>query len=335
MGRDMNATTNSVDKRPGRQGDSGSFLFPVEGRQVGLRLDHFLVQVIPDISRAVLINSIRSGQIRVNGLEKKNSYKLKEGDVIGGQIAVEPALSIEPEEIPLQILFEDEYLLALSKPPGLVVHPGSGNRNGTLVNGLVHHCHAIAMVGDDIRPGIVHRLDKDTSGVMLVAKDEKILRLLAADFKNRRVEKEYLALVHGVFSEGQGRIVAPVGRHPVHRQKMAVQEITGRHAATNWRVLKEFENRLSLLALRIETGRTHQIRVHMSHIGHPIAGDLVYGARHQESRFNRQMLHAARLGFVHPVTKEHLEIVAPLWPDFLQVVETLAGGIPAELKGLA
>jgi 23S rRNA pseudouridine1911/1915/1917 synthase len=327
--------TSSVDKRPDRQEDSSALFFSVEGRQVGIRLDHFLVQVIPEISRAVLISSIRSGKIRVNDLEKKSSYKLKEGDVVAGQIAVEPTLHLEPEEIPLQILFEDEYLLALSKPPGLVVHPGNGNRNGTLVNGLIHHCHAIATVGDDIRPGIVHRLDKDTSGVMLVAKDEKILRLLAADFKNRRIEKEYIALVHGLFSESQGRIVAPIGRHQVHRQKMAVQEITGRHAATNWRVIKEFEGRLALLAIRIETGRTHQIRVHMSHIGHPVAGDLIYGARHQDHRFIRQMLHAARLGFVHPVTKEHLEIVAPLWADFLQVIETLAGGIPAELEGLA
>lgn len=325
---------SSADKPPDRQEGFDSLFFVIEGRQAGIRLDHFLVQVVPDISRAVLISSIRSGQVRVNGAELKSSYKLKEGDTVAGRIVVEPAIHIEPEEIPFQILYEDEYLLALSKPPGLVVHPGSGNRSGTLVNGLVHHCHAIASVGDDIRPGIVHRLDKDTSGLMLVAKDEKVLRLLAAEFKNRRVEKEYITLVYGIMREQQGRIVAPIGRHPVHRQKMSVQEVNGRHAATNWRVITEFESRFTLLAVQIETGRTHQIRVHMNHIGNPVAGDLVYGARHQDRRFVRQMLHAARLGFIHPVTKRHLTIVAPLWPDFLQVIENLAGGIPDELEGL-
>jgi 23S rRNA pseudouridine1911/1915/1917 synthase len=169
---------------------------------------------------------------------------------------------------------------------------------------------------------------------MLVAKDERTLRLLAADFKDRRVDKEYLALVHGIMPEPRGRIVAAIGRHPVNRQKMAVQERSGRHAATNWRVLTDFAGRFSLLAVRIETGRTHQIRVHLSHIGHPVAGDPVYGGRHRDGGFARQMLHAVRLGFVHPVTGRHLTLIAPLWPDFLQVIKDLAGEIPAELEGL-
>jgi 23S rRNA pseudouridine1911/1915/1917 synthase len=324
----------SADQPTDRSKNPEAIFLVVAGRQAGIRLDHYLVQAIPDTSRSQLVASVRCGRIRVNGLEKKSSYTLREGDTVEGSLAVEPGIQVEPEEIPFKILYEDEYLLALSKPPGLVVHPGSGNRSGTLVNGLVFHCRAIASVGDDLRPGIVHRLDKDTSGLMLVAKDERTLRILAADFKDRRVDKEYLALVHGIMPEPQGRIVTEIGRHPVNRQKMAVLARGGRHAATTWRLVKDFAGRYSLLAIRIETGRTHQIRVHMSHIGHPVAGDPVYGGRHRDGGFARQMLHAVRLGFVHPVTARRLTLIAPLWPDFLQVIKDLAGEIPAELEGL-
>ena len=298
-----------------------------------MRLDHFLVQSLPGLSRALLIAAVRSGDITVNGIVCKSSYRLKTGDLVSGQPRTQDtAIHVEPEEMPLQILFEDDYLLALSKPPGMVVHPGSGNTRGTLVSGLVYHCRAIAAVGDAARPGIVHRLDKDTSGLMLVAKDDGVLRKLAADFKNRLVKKEYLAMVHGVMPEKSGRIVAPIGRHPVNRQKMAVQPETGRHAATNWRVIGEAENRYSLLVVVIETGRTHQIRVHMQHIGHPLAGDAVYGGISRDNRFPRQMLHAARLAFSHPVTAQYMEIVAPLWPDFLAAVTAVFGSIPSQLK---
>ncbi len=314
-----------------RPGDSYSFM--VDRRQAGMRLDHFLVQVVPDISRSLLTSSIRSGSILVNDFEKKSSYRLRENDRVTGRWVVEPVLHVEPEEMPLQILYEDEYLLVLSKPPGLVVHPGSGNHRGTLVNGLVFHCRNIAGVGDALRPGIVHRLDKDTSGVMLVAKDEKILRLLAEDFKHRRMDKEYIALLHGIMREGQGRIVAAIGRHSINRQKMAVRERTGRHAVTNWQVIGEFEDRFSLVRLRIETGRTHQIRVHMSHLGHPVAGDAVYGGHHRQNQgLPRQMLHASRLGFIHPITGRRLDLTAPLWPDLLQVLLDLNGGLPLEIK---
>lgn len=317
---------------PGSFEPGGPFSFVIDRRQAGIRLDHFLVQVVPDISRSLLTSSIRSGSILVNELEKKSSYKLRENDKVTGRWNVEPVLHVEPEEMPLQILYEDEYLLVLSKPPGLVVHPGSGNHRGTLVNGLVFHCRNIAGVGDVLRPGIVHRLDKDTSGVMLVAKDEKILRLLAEDFKLRRMDKEYIALLHGIMRERQGRIVAAIGRHSVNRQKMAVRERTGRHAVTNWQVIGEFEDRFSLVRLQIETGRTHQIRVHMSHLKHPVAGDAVYGSHRQNQRLPRQMLHASRLGFIHPVTGRRLDIMAPLWPDFLQVLLDLNGGLPLEMK---
>lgn len=320
---------------PRSQEEAEPISITVDGRMTGIRIDHFLVQTIPDFSRSTLVASIRSGTLKVNGQERKSSYRLKEGDRVHGLIRKEASdLHVEPEKIPLKILFEDQYLLALSKPPGLVVHPGSGNRRGTLANGLVYYCHAIAKVGDNARPGIVHRLDKDTSGVMLVAKDERVLRLLAADFKERRVDKEYLALVHGILPEKSGRIVAAIGRHPINRQKMTVLEDSGRHAVTNWRVVAETEGRFSLLALTIETGRTHQIRVHANHIGHPVAGDAVYGGRPRDPRFPRQMLHAARLRFVHPVTNSPLDIVAPLWPDFVAAVKQLFGEIPVAIRDL-
>ena len=314
--------------QPGRSEPGRSLSFIVDSRMAGIRLDHFLVQVTADISRAVLNSSVRAGAILVNGLEKKSSYRLRENDRVEGKLLAESPMQVEPEEMSLKILFEDEYLLALSKPPDLVVHPGSGNHSGTLANGLLFHCRNIAGVGDALRPGIVHRLDKDTSGVMLVAKDERILRLLAEDFKQRRIDKEYIALLHGIMKKKQGRIVAAIGRHSINRQKMAVRELTGRHAATNWQVMAEFEERFSLVRLRIETGRTHQIRVHMSHLGHPVAGDTVYGSHRQNHTFPRQMLHASRLGFSHPITGKRLEIVAPLWPDFQQVIQVLNGGLP-------
>jgi 23S rRNA pseudouridine1911/1915/1917 synthase len=205
-----------------------------------------------------------------------------------------------------------------------VVHPGSGNRSGTLVSGLVHHCASIAEVGDSIRPGIVHRLDKDTSGVMIVAKRADVHRLLVDAFKERAMEKEYVALLHGIFDQKTGRLVAPIGRHPVHRQKMAVRETGGRHAATRWRVEDELMGKYSLTRIDIETGRTHQIRVHMASLGHPVVGDDMYGGSRSGDKIPRQLLHASRLRCVHPITGKELDIQAPLWPDFLSVLHTLS-----------
>jgi 23S rRNA pseudouridine1911/1915/1917 synthase len=240
---------------------------------------------------------------------------------VSGSVVSPPAHQVHPEKIQLAVLYEDEYLLVISKPPGLVVHPGSGNPAGTLANGLVHYCGAIAGVGDSVRPGIVHRLDKDTSGLMVIAKREDVHRKLVQMFKDRAVEKEYLALVHGILDQKQGRLVAPVGRHPVHRQKMAVREMGGRYAATHWQVVKEFGGIYSLVVVGIETGRTHQIRVHMAHLGHPVVGDSLYGKRHCPKKIIRQMLHASRLRFIHPITGKKLECEAPLWPDFFEVLK--------------
>ncbi len=289
----------------------------------GSRFDHFLVLCVPEISRTHLVQSIRQGLLSVDGRKKKSSYRLKAGENVSGTIFQPSPLKLIAQKVPFDILFEDKYLLILSKPPGIVVHPAPGNPDGTLVNGLLYHCQQIVGVGDEIRPGIVHRLDKDTSGIMVVAKTEKSHRFLVDAFKERSVKKEYLALVHGVFKLSSGRIVAPIGRHPVNRQKMTVvEEGRGRYSVSNWEVVEKFDSGLNLIRVLIETGRTHQIRVHMASLGHPVAGDSLYGrARH--TRFPRQMLHAHTLSFAHPITGEAVQVSAPLWPDFQKILNTL------------
>jgi 23S rRNA pseudouridine1911/1915/1917 synthase len=289
----------------------------------GSRFDHFLVLTVPETSRALLVQSIRQGLLLVDGEKKKSSYRLKQGEKISGTLFQPPPLELIAQEVPFEILFEDESLLLISKPPGVVVHPGSGNPSGTLVNGLLHYCRDIGEVGGELRPGIVHRLDKDTSGIMVVAKTELCHRLLVQAFKAREVDKEYLALVVGTLDMKKGRVVAPVGRHPVHRQKMAICEKKGRHAASSWQVLEEYSAGYSLVQVQIETGRTHQIRVHMASLGHPVAGDLVYGRGGRKQKFPRQMLHAYKLEMLHPITGNKLACSAPLWPDFQEVLERL------------
>ncbi|MGW8195101.1 MAG: RluA family pseudouridine synthase, partial [Desulforhopalus sp.] len=261
--------------------DTGSrdrfFKIHVDSAMGGIRLDQFLSRQLPSVSRSLVSSSIRSGLIAVDGVKRKSSYRLKVGEIVSGTLEALPDVDVHPQKIDFPILFEDNALLIISKPPGLVVHPGSGHQQETLVNGLLYHCHTIEGVGDRLRPGIVHRLDKDTSGAMVVAKTDVVHRSLVELFKNRRLHKEYLAILHGHLAEKQGRIVASIGRHPVQRQKMAVRSTGGRHAASSWTVLREFESGYSLVNVCIETGRTHQIRLHMAHLGCPVAGDAVYG----------------------------------------------------------
>lgn len=297
------------------------FSFVVGSGMSGMRLDQFLSQQIPSVSRSLITASIRGGLILVDGARRKSSYRLKVGEVVQGSLETPPEIEVKPEKIDFPIIHEDDSLLVISKPPGIVVHPGSGNHQGTLVSGLVHHCQSIGDVGDRLRPGIVHRLDKDTSGVMVVAKSDCVHRILVDDFKNRRMYKEYLALLHKSPAQKKGRIIASIGRHPVQRQKMAVRTVGGRHAATNWEVVENFDNGLSLVRVNIETGRTHQIRVHMAHLGCPVAGDTTYGSGRNNSIFGRQMLHASRLSFNHPVTGGRIDCHAPLWDDFRDILE--------------
>lgn len=298
--------------------------FLIEPTTAGIRLDHLLVQQLPAISRSRIISSIKSGLILVDGERCKAGQKLKAGQKVTGALYEPPPLEVTPEKIDFPIIFEDDSLLVISKPPGLVVHPGSGNHSGTLVNGLLYHCTNIAGVGDSIRPGIVHRLDKDTSGIMVIAKHEAVHRQLVEMFKNRDMEKEYLAIIHGVPERPEGRIIAPIGRHAVNRQKMAVREgSSGRYAASSWSVVEEYGSKYTLVRVQIETGRTHQIRVHMAHIKHPVAGDTVYGPGRNNRLFPRQMLHAYKLSFMHPVTGRRQAFTAPLWDDMQRICDSL------------
>ncbi len=312
-----------VDELPDEPSTSHSFSIYVSEKQAGVRLDHFLVKQFPELSRSQLAASVTRGLVSVGGNKRKNSYRLKSGEEVIGSVYVETAFEILAEKIDFDILYEDAYLLVISKPPNLVVHPGSGNHSGTLVNGLIFHCQAISEVGDPVRPGIVHRLDKDTSGVMVIAKNEQVLRQLSYAFKERQVTKRYHALVHGIMIKKEGRLVASIGRHVVKRQKMAVREKGGKYAVSNWKVLEEFGGQYSLVEITIETGRTHQIRVHMAHLGHPVTGDLVYGKGRRNQDFRRQMLHASRLTFIHPVKNKEMDIIAPFWPDFKEHVDML------------
>jgi len=284
----------------------------VSPERAGTRLDRFLAELAPDFSRSRLQGFIRDGHATVNRSVAKPAWPLREGDAVVLEIPAETAPSpLAAQEMPLGILFEDEHLLVLDKPAGLVVHPGAGNREGTLANGLLHHCAGLEIVGGTERPGIVHRLDKETSGCLVVAKTESAHRQLAAQFASRDVEKTYLALVDGKPRMPHGIIDAAIGRHPVHRQKMAVVE-RGRDALTHYRALDSRDGK-ALVQCLPKTGRTHQIRVHLKHLGHPVAGDPVYGRR---GNFSRHMLHAWKLAFTHPATGRKISFTAPLSADF-------------------
>jgi len=300
------------------------FLFEIDSGWAGARLDQFLSQRLSETSRAQIAVAIKDGSVTVDGSVRKGSYRLKTGQVVRGVVSPPPPLEITAEPVEFLLLYEDEHLLVISKPPGLVVHPGSGNLGGTLVNGLVYYCRNILDAGDRLRPGIVHRLDKDTSGIMIVAKTDQVHRILVDCFKHHELEKEYLAIVHGIFKEKQGRIAAPIGRHPVNRQKMAILEHGGKHAVSQWEVLEEFAGQFSLVRVLIETGRTHQIRVHMASLGHPVAGDETYGKKVARGIFPRQMLHAHRLTFRHPVEGGKMMLEAPVWADFEEALRALS-----------
>jgi 23S rRNA pseudouridine1911/1915/1917 synthase len=285
--------------------------FSITPEDVGERLDRFVTRQLPEHSRAYLQQRIEQGQISVDGRAAKPGYRLRAGDRITVSLPPPQPWGVLPEPIPLDILYEDVHLLVVNKAAGVVVHPSPGNASGTLVNALLAHCTHLSGIGGVERPGIVHRLDKDTSGAMVVAKDDVTHRGLARQFAERRVKKLYLAVVSGDIRHAEGVIDAAVGRHPVHRQKMSTQTRVGRQAVTEFRVLERF-GLYTLVELRPRTGRTHQIRVHMAALGHPLLGDPTYGRyrkelerlplAHQLAWFRRQALHAWVLGFTHPAT---------------------------------
>lgn len=285
----------------------------------GKRLDHFLQEKLPQFSRSRLQEWVKAGRVSVNGSpERKPSFALRGGEAVVVEPAQPPPLKATPEALPVEVLYEDEDVIAVNKPAGMVVHAGAGRHSGTLVNALLHHYGALSGVAGELRPGIVHRLDRETSGVLLIARTDAAHRNLAAQFAERRVEKTYLAMVHGRVKADSGRIDKPITRDPVRRTRMTVKTGTGRSAHTEYKVLKRFE-RFTYLEVKIGTGRTHQIRVHLASIGHPVAGDRLYGAPARaegaEPLEQRFFLHAWRIRFTRPSTGEPLTLIAPLAPE--------------------
>ncbi|MDI6870084.1 MAG: RluA family pseudouridine synthase [Bacillota bacterium] len=271
----------------------------------GLRLDVYAAQLPGIVSRAMAQRLIEGGELTVNGHPGRPSLRLSGGELIAYTIPPPEPATAEPEDLPLDILYEDEDLIVIDKPRGMVVHPAAGNRRGTLVNAVLAHAGTLSGVGGVARPGIVHRLDKDTSGVMVVAKNDSAHLALAAQFKAHSIDRRYLALIKGHLPTPEGTVSGNIGRHPRHRKKMAVVQTGGKPAVTHWRVIEEFPG-YTLIEARLETGRTHQIRVHLSHIGHPVAGDPVYGGKAGELNLQGQALHAAVLAFRHPRTGKKL-----------------------------
>ncbi len=286
----------------------------VPPNEARLRLDQFLAKRLPEFSRSRLQQLIRDRFVRLNNSTTRPRHIVRGGDKI--ELTEPPLEKIEtlPEAIPLEILFEDDDLIIINKPAGLVVHPGAGHREHTLVNALLNHCAALSGIGGKERPGIVHRLDKETSGCLVVAKNDLTHRDLSKQFAARTVEKIYLALVAGKLPKTAGVIEEKIGRHPVHRKRMSATTLRGRAAKTEYRVVRS-SDRASLVECRLYSGRTHQIRVHLHHLGHPVLGDKVYAPRLTKD-FPRQMLHAWKLGFRHPRTEEWKSFEAPLPDDF-------------------
>jgi 23S rRNA pseudouridine1911/1915/1917 synthase len=276
---------------------------------VGQRLDHYLQNRFPQFSRSRLQEWIRTGRVLVNGAAAKASYVVRGGEDIQVDPAELPPLRAVAEDIPLDILYEDEAVIAVNKPAGMIVHAGAGTHSGTLTNALVHRFGKLSQLGGEMRPGIVHRLDRYTSGVILVARNDAAHQALAKQFATRTVEKIYVALVHGRVAAEEGRITTPIARDPVRRTRMTTRVAAGRSAITSYKVLRRFDN-FTYVEVKIGTGRTHQIRVHLASIGHPVAGDKLYGAPSSDA--GRYFLHAARITFTSPATGQRVMVAAPL-----------------------
>jgi 23S rRNA pseudouridine1911/1915/1917 synthase len=317
------------------QVDDTYFLLKIDDIHTGMRLDQF-VAANCDCSRNMAGACIKNGDIRVNGEAQKPACKLSPGDTVSGHCPQTHPVPLHPEPIPLTILFEDEHLLIINKAPGIVTHPAPGHPDGTLVNGLLHHHPGIAAIGDPARPGIVHRLDRDTSGVMIVAKTDTAFEKLSAMFYNRELSKTYLAIVYGRLKETTGHICLPIGRHATKRKKMTPAGLNPRQAETFWQLRKIFSD-ASFLEINITTGRTHQIRVHCAAMNMPVVGDHVYGTKWTQKKKHfsrsaafeilraapRQMLHAWRLALPHPITGHALTATAPLPGDLIAVLQKL------------
>ncbi len=306
----------------------------VTAEQCGERLDAFIAASLEELTRSAVQRLVEQGQILVNGIAVKSSHKISEGEVITICVPPPAPSTALPEVMQLDILFEDADVIVVNKPAGLTVHPGAGAPSGTLVNGLLAHCTDLSGIGGEVRPGIVHRIDKDTTGILVVAKNDAAHQGLAAQFSQHTVKRVYLALVFGSPKTDKGRIEGDIGRHPVERKKMSGNSKHGRHAVTHWKVLARYPG-VSLLQLRLETGRTHQIRVHLSEAKHPLLGDSVYGGdarlgnikdaklKSLVKELGRQALHAKTLGFIHPVKGEYVEFDSELPEDMQRILDYL------------
>ncbi len=304
----------------------GELIFTVKIENQGERIDKFLSSVINDVSRSYIHKLIQNENVKVNNLIINKNYKLIENDQIKVTIPEPESLEIIPENIPLDIVYEDNDLLVVNKPKDMVVHPAPGNYNGTLVNALLYHCKdSLSGINGIIRPGIVHRIDKDTSGLLIVAKNDNSHKNLAEQIKNHSFTREYEAVVYGNIKENVGTVNANIGRHKTNRKKMAVTPLCGRNAVTHYTVLGRYNN-FTHLRLKLETGRTHQIRVHMSYIGHPVVGDEVYAnPKNNPFKFLKgQCLHARKIGFLHPTTGKYIEFESHLPSYFIEVLNRIS-----------
>lgn len=293
-----------------------SMCFTVLSEEAGQRIDVYISEKIEDMSRSHVQKLIDENNIYVNNKATKSNYKVRALDIIRVVIPEPVKLDLVPENIDIEILFEDEDVIVVNKPQGMVVHPAVGNYKGTLVNALLGRCSNLSSINGVIRPGIVHRIDKDTTGVLVIAKNDNSHKKLAEQIKNHSVKRVYVALVEGIIKDEKGTIDIPIGRHPVERKKMAVVSRNGRKAITHYKVIERYREN-TLIEARLETGRTHQIRVHMAYIGHPLVGDPVYGYKRQKYKLKGQALHAKTLGFIHPTSGEYMEFTAPM-PEYFE-----------------
>ncbi|MCT4543915.1 MAG: RluA family pseudouridine synthase [Vallitalea sp.] len=300
-----------------------TYTFQVNQDDVGYRIDKYISEKIPDYSRSFIQNLIKDKQLTVNDNFIKSNYKLRRLDIIKLEIPEPKELDIVAENIPLDIIYEDKDVILVNKPQGMVVHPAPGHYTGTLVNAIMYHCKDdLSGINGVLRPGIVHRIDKDTSGVLIVCKNDNAHLSIAEQLKNHTITRKYNALVYNNVQDDDGIVNAPIGRHPVNRKQMSINKLNGKEAITHYRVLERI-NQYTYIELQLETGRTHQIRVHMTSINHPLLGDPLYGPKNDRFKLKGQALHARVLGFIHPTTKKYMEFEAPMPNYFTSLLNKL------------
>lgn len=301
--------------------------YEVTAEEDGLRLDQYIAGRCMDLSRSYIQKLIKESRVTINkNIQTKTKTAVQESDIVNVFLPDPKELEIKPQDIPLDILYEDNDVLVVNKPKGMVVHPAPGHYEDTLVNAVLYHCRDnLSGINGVLRPGIVHRIDKDTTGALIVCKNDKAHQKIADQLRAHTITRSYRAIVYNNFSEDEGMINAPIGRHPTNRKKRMVTEKNSKEAITHYKVLDHLNHKFNYIECRLETGRTHQIRVHMSHIGHPLLGDEVYGPVNSKFKnLHGQTLHAATLGFIHPTTEEYMEFSAPLPDYFEKLLKTLA-----------